>query len=64
MTWSFWLQVFAAETDQGRPILNGPLSAEARRLSNAALLPLWRGEVNAQTAVEHLGPGLKRLLER
>ena len=57
-------QVFAAETDRGRPILNGPLSAEARRLSNAALLPLWRGEVSAQTAVENLAPGLRRLLER
>jgi multiple sugar transport system substrate-binding protein len=57
-------QVFADETDRGRPNLNSPLSTDAKRLSNDALLPLWRGEVSAQTAVESLVPRLQQLLER
>ena len=40
------------------------MAAEAKRLSTDALLPLWRGEVNARTAIDSLVPRLQTLLGR
>jgi multiple sugar transport system substrate-binding protein len=58
------VQVFAEETEFGRPNLNIPQAGEINRLANTALAPVWRGERTAAEAVAELEPLIRYLVER
>jgi multiple sugar transport system substrate-binding protein len=58
------VQVFADETEFGRPNLNIPQAGQINNLADAELAPVWSGQRSVDEALTRLVPQIKLLVER